>query len=40
MTDPLPAIEEVLLPVAGAHYATYLLTRLRRRGFLSENGDS
>ena len=40
MTDPSPAIEEVLLSVAGTQYATYLLTHLRRRGFLSENDDS
>ncbi|HEX8034243.1 MAG TPA: hypothetical protein VF510_10365 [Ktedonobacterales bacterium] len=37
--DPLPASEEVLLSVAGTQYATYLLDHLRRRGFLSENGD-
>lgn len=37
--DPLPAIEEALLSVAGTQYATYLLDHLRRRGFLPENGD-
>lgn len=40
MTNPLPAIEEVLRSVAGTQYATYLLTHLHTRGFLSENDDS
>jgi Uma2 family endonuclease len=38
--DPLPAVDESLMEVAGEAYAEYLIARLRRRGFLKQNSDS
>ena len=32
--DPLPPVEDVMLDIAGERYAQYLLTQLRKRGYI------